>query len=65
MKTLKVAAERLVFSLRDVRHKSEDISLPRCFEEKELVVFTNVVAMDRLDKAKPPEGHILDHRDSS
>lgn len=53
------------FSLRDIRHKSEDISLPGCFQEKDLVVFTNAVAMDRSDKAKSPEGHVLDGRDSS
>lgn len=29
------------------------------------LVFTNAIAMDRSDKAKSPEGHVLDYRDSS
>lgn len=41
------------FSLRDVRNKSEPMSLPVYFLEKKLLFFTN---MDSLDKAMSPKG---------
>lgn len=34
-------------------------------QREEIVFSTNMVGTDKSDKAKSPEGHVLDHRDSS